>query len=188
MEATLTAPAVLPAAGYSPATLTRGLLGYALLPAVGVAALGVPTGDLPAVAHAVALGAAVPAGALLLSVPALLVGHQVLDLRSSPSAVVGALGRVFLRVGEVALGLCPALALFTLTTGTAPTLMLAALAALGVVFLVLATRALNREEARIGAELLPALKMRGLALAWAGLVGLVGMRLLWDLAVATLTP
>lgn len=178
------APAVSP---LTPVELARGLAGYVLLPAVGVVALGVRTGDAAALVHQVLLGATVPTGALLLSVPGLLVGHQVLDLRSAPAALLAAVGRAFLRVGEVALGLCPALLLFTLTTGSAPALMLAALAGLGLAFLLLATRALAREEARAGAELGPQLKMALLARAWAGLVLLVGLRLYWDLAAAVST-
>lgn len=173
------APAVAP---LTPVDLARGLAGYLLLPAVGVVALGVRTGDPAALAHPILLGAAVPTGALLLSVPGLLVGHQVLNLRSAPTAPLAAVGRAFLRVGEVALGLCPALVLFTLTTGSAPALMLAALAGLGLSFLLLSTRALDREEARASAELGPRLKMAFLARAWAGLVLLVGLRLYWDLA------
>lgn len=165
-------PLTLPAVPV--AAIGRAALGYLLLPAVGFATLGP---DLPG---AVLSAAAVPAGSLLLTLPALLVVHEVMGLSTPPSALLGAVGRAFVGAGEVALGLAPALLLFAATTGDAPWLFVTGLAALGATFLLLAVRALDRLHAEAAAG--TRARMFLLARGWALLALLVGGRLWVDVA------
>ncbi len=163
LEATLSLP--------SPAAFARSLAGYALLG--GVAILGSRAG---ASASPVLLLPAV--GCLLLTVPALLVAHSFLGLRAGPGALLTAIARPFSRVGEVALGLVPALLLFRATSGAlAETVLLGMGLTLAILGFTLAIRHVIAAETATTPGLGGVLKMYGLTWAWAALAALIGARL-----------
>lgn len=148
----------------TPLAFVRGLAGYALLGVV--AALGGPE-----VVHHGGAGLISGAGALVLTVPALLVVHPFVGLRAPPEALVAAILRPFARVGDVCLGLTPALLLFRATSGLAPALLALALFGSAILGFSLSIRELVRAEpGAVG-------RMTLLAWAWSGLAALIGARL-----------
>lgn len=154
----------------SPLPFVRGLAGYALLGAVAAIGGADVAGHAP-------VGVVSAAGALVLTVPALLVAHPFLSLRAAPQALVAAIAWPFARVGDLALGLVPTLLFFRATSGLAPAflcLMLMGLATLGfaasIRHLIEAERTVNPETIGVG-------KMVLLAWAWSGLAFLIGARL-----------
>jgi len=109
-----------------PLALLRATGGWLLL--AGVALAAAPA----ALAESAPLTLAAPAGALLLTVPALLVGHQFLNLRAAPSALLGALLRGYCGAGDVALGLTPLALLFSATSGLGPLILMLTVGGAGV--------------------------------------------------------
>lgn len=165
MDTALPAP---PVALPSPAELALGLAGYTLLGVVG----GLGGADPVSAAPSAVVSAG---GMLLLTVPALLVAHQYLRLAAPPAAMLAEILRTFVRLGEVALGAVPALVLFSATSalgGPLSVLLLAGLATLGF---TLVLHRLTRAEALADGR---PRTMSVLAIAWCGLSGLVGLRLL----------
>ena len=152
----------------SPLAFVRGLAGYALLGTV--AALGGTN-----LVHHGSAGVVAGAGALVLTVPALLVIHPFLGLRAPPESLVAAILRPFSRIGDVCLGLTPALLLFRATSGLAPVLFGLALLGCGTLGFSLSIRELVRAEGDSPA------RMTLLAWAWAGLAALIGARLAFGL-------
>lgn len=152
----------------TPGELVRGLGGFAWLGLAGT--LG--AGQASFVAAPFALVTA--AGVLLLTVPALVVGHQYLRLGAAPPAIVGEIARVFARCGDVALATVPALLLFSMTSRLGGGIAALLLAALGLLGLRLAARRLVRLELDAAGHPVP---MGLLVLAWSGLAALVGLRL-----------
>lgn len=155
----------------SSADLGLGVLGFVLLPCVGLLdQMGVS--DMP-------LAVAPPLAALFLSVPSLVVGHQYLGLNADPRALMADVGRVFVRAGRLALGLVPVVGLFAATTGLGPLALAWALLGVGVVSVELARRQLIRREAAGHAGIAPAVsgRMVLLATAWAGLSLLIAARM-----------
>lgn len=159
-------PAPLP----SPLAFARALAGLGLLGLVAVVG-----GDGGLARTPVGLVSA--GGALLLTVPALLVAHPFLELRAAPQALLAAIARPFQRVGDVALGLVPALLLFRATSGVAPALLCLALLGLAALGFSLAVRHLVDAERVASPERWAVGKMAMLAWAWSGLALLVGARL-----------
>lgn len=154
----------------SPLELTRALLGYALLGIAGM--LGDGAHGLSASPVALVSGA----GMLLLTVPALVVAHQYLKLSASPAAIVGEIGRVFTRCGDLALGAVPALLLFSVTSGLGGFMLGALLTGVGALaFFVVIRRLFAAEMAASGGR--DWASMVVLTLGWAGLTSLVGLRL-----------
>jgi hypothetical protein len=118
-----------------------------------------------------------------LTTPLLLVGHQFLNLRAPPSALVGTLLRAFCRGGDVALGLVPLAVLFAATTDLGPAILCVALLGSGLLTLLLAMRRLSTLETRAsGPDWRTAGRMTMLVLGWGALFGLIGLRLAWNLA------
>lgn len=163
-------------AALRPVELLRGIGGWVVLAAVSLAGEGAQVGG--GVLHTVAA----PVGALLLTVPALLVGHQFLDLRSSPSTLVGTLLRGFCRAGDVALGLTPLALLFSATSDLAPYLLVVGLLGASLQTLVVSMKRLERAEADASpGDWSRRARMSALILGWATLCGLIGLRLVWNL-------
>lgn len=176
-------PAVRPAPRRAarPAPLPEGRV--LLSAAAGWILAGVATGlGAPApeiAARSVPAGLVVGLGALLLTGPALVVGHQFLGLSARPADLAAGLAEGFVRSGRFAAGFAPFLAFFALTTS----LWLPAAALVGalaaIVALGRATAGLRRAEA-------PSARMDGLVLAWGALASLVTLRLALDVARAVL--
>ena len=111
----------------TPMEMGRAALGFA---ALGLcASLG--SESLDAASHTAPSGLIVQAGAMLLTGPALLVGHQFLGLEASVPSLVDAMARAFVRTGTVALGLVPAVLFFSATSGLAPVLFGLAMVGMG---------------------------------------------------------
>lgn len=166
---TLTLPAqgvpVLP-----PVRILRSVVGFSLLGLF--AAIGSHEGQLVDGLQAALLPVA---GATVLTVPALLVAHQTLALKADPQSLLRALGRTLCDAGELALALLPVLGLFLLTTDITPALFFVLQSGIGVLTLLLGVLRLFRaeHEQNPGA----ALPILLLALGWATLAGLIGLRL-----------
>ena len=161
------------AAPVAPFELLQGILGLA---ALGLSA-GLGSGDALTAARVLPTGLLVGGGAFALTGPALIVAHQFLGLRATPDALFHAMTRGFAATGRAALGLCPAMLLFSATSGLwagVLAMFLAALFGLGLAFTV---RRLYQAEGGPLSPLWPAL-----LLSWNGLVGLVALRLAWDAA------
>lgn len=115
-------------------------------------------------------------GTGVLTAPALVVAHQYLNLQAEPRALLRDLADAFCRLGDLALGLIPVVGLFVLTTDIAPLLfgLLYLLAgALGLCVAVLRMEATERAAGTPGGGF----QMLALGMGWAGLAGLIGLRL-----------
>ncbi len=175
-EAVLLPPVV--AARREPAAALPG--GRALLGAAagwacaGLASgLGAPAPDMAA--RAVPAGLVVVIGAMALTGPALVVGHQYLGLAARPVDLAAGLADGFVRSGRTALGFAPALAFFALTTSLWLPMAVLAGGTAALVALGWAVSGLRRAEA-------PSLRLDGLALGWSLLASLVALRLAIDTA------
>lgn len=154
-----------------PLAFSRALAGFALLGVVAV------VGDEAGGLSRAPVGLVSAGGALLLTVPALLVAHPFLSLRAAPEALVAAIVRPFQRVGDLALGLVPALLLFRATSGLAPFLLCVALLGMAALGFSLAVRHLVDAERAAGSEGWGVGTMTLLAWGWSGLALLIGARL-----------
>lgn len=163
-------PPTVEAALPSAAAFGRALAGFGLLGLVAALGGSAEVGRAP-------VGLVSAAGALVLTVPALLVAHPFLSLKASPNALVAAIARPFARVGDLALGLVPTLLLFRATSGLAPALLCFLLLGLAVLGFSLAVRHLVAAERAASPELWAVGKMTLLAWAWSGLAFLIGARL-----------
>lgn len=171
VESSVTRDAIV--APVAPAELLQGILGLA---ALGLCA-GLGSGDGITAARVVPTGLLVGGGAFALTGPALIVAHQYLGLRATPDALFHAMTRGFAATGRAALGLCPAMLLFSATSGLWAGVLgmfLAGLFGLGLAFTV---RRLSQAE---GGPF--SVRWSTLLLAWNGLVSLVALRLAWDAA------
>lgn len=166
----ITAEASLP----SLQEVAHGLGGLLALGAAGVVgAHGLAPQALPGVLWT-------SAGAVVLTGPALLVVHQFLGLQAAPDRVVGALAWALARTGHLAMGLVPFQVFFSATTARGPGLLALLLAGIGGVGLMAAMRGVVDAERDSGATGAALLNARGLAVGWAGLTLLVGLRLGWE--------
>ena len=154
-----------------PARILRAVSGFSLLGLC--AALGSPEGLLADGLQAALMPVA---GAAVLTVPALLVAHQTLALKADPQSLLRALGRTFCDAGELALALLPVVGLFMLTTDVTPALFAMLTAGIGTLALLLGVLRLLRAEQEVNPA--ATLAILSLALGWAGLAGLIGLRLL----------
>jgi len=118
------------------------------------------------------------AGAIILTTPALLVGHQYLNLRAEPRQLLHVLAQTLCQAGDLALGLVPTLGLFVLTTNITPLLFALAFSGVGSLALSLGFIRLQQVERSAGGGIGATVGMAGLALGWAILTGLIGLRLL----------
>ena len=143
----------------------------------GVAGLGLAAGlaGQEATLASAPAGLLTGAGVLVLTTPALVVGHQYLRMRASPRALVAALWDGFTRAGVAALGAVPAVALLAATSNMGPGLGFAVLLAIGALGTLYAIRNLGAAEHQAGGSHAAGV---GIALLWAGLAGLIGLRLL----------
>lgn len=161
----------------APFAMVRAVAGW-----VGLGAIGLATqADVAAVGTAYTLAA--PAGALLLTVPALLVGHQYLSLHAPPAALVSTLLRGFCRSGDVALGMVPIALLFATTSSLGPLVLVLTLLGACLQGLLVTMRGLSTVEAShtpTGAWADRG-RMALLVSAWGGLYALIGLRLTWNL-------
>lgn len=154
--------------------LVHGMGGLLALGAAGVVgAHGLAPSALPGVLWT-------SAGAVVLTGPALLVVHQFLGLQAAPDRVVGALAWALARAGHLALGLVPFQVFFSVTTARGPGLLALLLAGLGSVGLVAAMRGVVDAERATGATGRSLMNAHALAVGWAGLTLLVGLRLGWE--------
>lgn len=164
----------------TPLEMGRAALGFA---ALGLcASLG--SDSLASASQTAPSGLIVQAGAMLLTGPALLVGHQFLGLEASVPSLVDAMARAFVRTGTVALGLVPAVLFFSATSGLAPVLFGLAMFGMGLNGLFDAIRGMGQAEREAGAEsgrTLRDAKMQLLAVGWAVLTGLIGLRIAFHL-------
>lgn len=156
-----------------------GLVGYLALPFVGL----LDTAGGPGVLVA---AIAPPLAALFLSVPSLLVGHQYLGLLASPGDMLRDIGQVFVRCGQLALGLVPAVGLYAATSSLGPVALMVALLAIGTTSVVLARRRIEQREASINPSPRGRLRMSALAIGWSALSLLVGARLGLELLTSLL--
>ena len=173
-----------------PATMDAATPTGSSLPTVRDVAQGL--GGLLALGTAGALGAhgltphAMPgvlwtsAGALVLTGPALLVVHQFLGLQAAPDRVVGSMAWALAKAGQLAMGLVPFQVFFSVTTQRGPGLLALLLCGLGGTGLLAAMRGLVDAERDAGSTGTQLMHVRGLALAWAALTLLVGLRLGWE--------
>ena len=159
--------------GFTPFRLLRALSGYALL-GLG-AALGSPELPLQTGLEAALLPVA---GAGILTVPAMLVAHQTLALKASPTAMLRALTRSLMDVGDLGLALGPVVALFLLTTDITPLVFAFLYLGLGVLALGMSVLRLLRAEREADGSLGATVGIGALALGWATLAGLIALRLL----------
>lgn len=166
-----------PTAAPRPVDVLTGLLGYASL---GLAA-GLGFGEVGVGVRAIPSLAVVGIGALLLTGPALVVGHQYLRLAARPEQLVAAITRGFESAGRVALGLTPVMLFFSATSGLAAPLVMLIACGLGAFGLVSTARALDAAEP-VTSDLLARLRMRVLVAGWAGLTLLIALRIAWDVA------
>lgn len=172
-----TSPGAIPVSPEPPFAMVRAVAGW-----VGLGAIGLATrADVTAVGTAYTLAA--PAGALLLTVPALLVGHQYLSLHAPPAALVSTLLRGFCRSGDVALGMVPIALLFATTSSLGPVVLVLTLLGACLQGLLVTMRALSTVEAghTPSAAWTDRGRMALLVAAWGGLYALIGLRLTWNL-------
>jgi hypothetical protein len=181
------APAETGASGElpDPATVGRAVLGFGALGLT--AALG--SSDLGGAMRILPTALVVDLGALVLTGPALLVGHQYLGLEAPVPKLAAVLSNVFCRAGTVALGLAPALLFFAATSGLAPALHVLFLAGIATFALTdVWTGLLSVERAAVvpdetpRARTLRDARMHLLVLSWMVLTSLVGLRLGFHLA------
>ncbi|MCA9567064.1 MAG: hypothetical protein KC656_04440 [Myxococcales bacterium] len=164
-------PTGLPA----PSELARGVLGFVALGA----AVALGSGDAQGAALHGPTALLVDAGSLVLTGPALLVGHQFLDLGAPVTRLADDLLRAFVRSGGMALGLAPVFLYFSATSGLSPALMALALPAIGALGLAHAAVGLVASERDAAADHAVArlAKMRLLVSGWILLTVLVGARI-----------
>lgn len=165
-----------PAAPVSIPRLLGAIGSFALLGLVA----GLGSGDAPTAARALPAAWMVGGGALLLTGPALVVAHQFLRLEARPDRLVLVLADTFTRAGHVALGLVPAMLLFSATSSLWAVVFALFLAAIGVFGLAHAVRALMAVEE--AGDLRRHATMGALTLGWSALVVLIAARLAWDVA------
>ena len=164
----------------APAVLGRAVLGFGALGLM--AALG--SADLGGAARVLPTALVVDLGALVLTGPALLVGHQYLGLEAPVPKLAAVLAQVFCRAGTIALGLAPALLFFAATSGLAPGLHLLFLAGIATFALADVWTGLRDVERSVTvadetdrARRLRDARMQLLVLGWVVLTSLVGLRL-----------
>ncbi len=143
--------------------LIRGLSGFAFLGLAG--AMG---GDESLRAAPAALTTGV--GMLLLTLPALLVGHQLLGLKAEPATLVVAMARVFARCGDIGLAAVGVVVLFSATSSLGPLVFAMVSAGIGILGFALVIRQLVRIENN-------AFSMFILTVGWALLAALIGARI-----------
>ncbi|MCB9677438.1 MAG: hypothetical protein H6737_20185 [Alphaproteobacteria bacterium] len=163
------------------ATVGRAVLGFGLLGLC--AALG--SADIAGASRILPAALVVDLGALVLTGPALLVGHQYLGLDAPVPSLAGVLAHAFCRAGAVALGLCPALLFFAATSGLAPGLLVLSLAGIAFMGLSDAFTGLRAAEVAAGdpkSRVVRDAKMQLLVVGWMVLTALVGLRLGFHLA------
>lgn len=152
------------------------LLGAGGLLALGACA-GLGSADLFVTLRAIPAAVLVTGGALALTTPSLLVGHQFLALRARPDALGAAVAIAFGHVGRLALGLAPTMLFFSATSGLwLPVWLLLLAAASGFGLLDAATRLVEAEPVTS----LATARHHGLVALWAGLSALIAARLAWD--------
>ncbi len=161
-------------------TVGMAVLGFGALGLT--AALG--ASDVGGAARVLPTALVVDLGALVLTGPALLVGHQYLGLEAPVPKLAAVLARVFCRAGTVALGLSPALLFFAATSGLAPALHVLFLAGIATLALTdVYTGLLEVERAQSipdetrSAKTMRDVRMQILVLGWMVLTSLVGLRL-----------
>lgn len=143
------------------------------------AAAGLGAGDAGTALRAVPSPLAIGAGALLLTGPALVVGHQFLRLRARPADLVVALSRGFVRAGRLSLGLAAPMLFFSATTALWAPLFVALVGGIGAVGFGWTARWLQQTERAAGGAR-PAMEL--LVAAWTALTVCVALRLAWDVA------
>lgn len=175
MTATLDPPLVhvapLPPAARELVTGGLGLL------ALGACA-GLGSGDVYVTLRAIPAALLVTGGALALTTPSLLVGHQFLALRARPDALAAAIAVAFGHTGRIALGLAPTMLFFSATSGLWFGIWLTLLGAVSAFGLLDAVSRLIVAEP--DADPLPVMRHGGLVLVWMGLSALIAARLAWD--------
>ena len=151
--------------------------GFALL---GLCA-GFGAGDHLMAARSIPSGLGVGLGSLVLTAPALVVGHQLLRLQASPETLVETLVRGFSRSGVIALGLAPAALFFSATSRLGLVLLAVSVAGAGALGLLATMRDLlvaEGVEVQVNPGRAAATWM--LVLGWAGLTVLIAGRLAFD--------
>lgn len=160
--------------GFTPLRLLRAGGGYALLGLA--AALGSPDMLIETGLEAALLPVA---GAGILTVPAMLVAHQTLALKASPSSLLRALARSFFDGGDVGLALGPVMLLFLLTTDVTSVIFAFLYSGLGMIALCMSVLRLLRAEREADGPIGATVGVGALALGWATLAGLIALRLLF---------
>ncbi len=177
MQATLAErpqpPATQPADPTSP-TLSPGQLlqangSFALL---GLAA-AVGSGDASVALRCAPLVVVIALGSVLFTAPAMLVIHAYLGLRARPSQLVRAMAQGWIEAGRLALGLAPVTLFFALTSDLWGLALVMSGAWAGALGLSEAQEQLRRCEQ--GSQ--TGRRMGALAMGWALLTALVGLRL-----------
>lgn len=143
------------------------------------ACAGLGSGDAATALRTVPSSLAVGVGALVLTGPALVVGHQYLRLRARPADLVAVLSRGFVRAGRLSLGLAAPMLFFAATTalwGPMFVLMVGGVGAIGFGW----TARWLRETESVAGGFRPSMEL--LVAAWSGLTVLVALRLAWDMA------
>jgi hypothetical protein len=160
------------------------LLALAGLGALGLAA-GLGSGDTTTALRAAPSALMIGMGSLVLTGPALVVGHQFLGLEARPEALAGALARGFAVAGRLALGLAPVMLFFSATSWLWSPVFCALLLGIGGVGFASTARRLR--EAECG-DARGVHRIDGLVLAWTGLAVLIALRIAWDVANFVVAP
>ncbi len=165
-----------PAPAFGPHTERQSSSVAVLRATVGFGVAGLSASNLTSLTT-VEAGLLAPAGALLLTVPALLVVHQYLGLLAPPRELLHVIARAFVRSGELALATTPILLLFSATSAQGPPLFFLLLFGNGAFTLAGAVLDLHSAEERHSAGLAKRAEMFCLASAWAGLAALIALRI-----------
>ena len=87
--------------------------GFALLGLAG----GLGSGVVEMTIRSVPAGVLIPVGTAVLTLPALLVVHQLSQFRAAPEVLIGAVSGAFVQTGRLALALVPVVVFFAATSG-----------------------------------------------------------------------
>ena len=157
-------------------TATRGLvatLGYVALALAGaVGGIGAPFDEQAVPTTHLWSGM----GALVLTVPALLVAHQFLGLQARPEQALTGMTTAFLKGGDLALGLTPFLLFFSATTSRGPAMLGILVACIGAAGLWIAGRAVVDAERATQSPLGLLARAQALAMVWASLAMAIVIR------------
>lgn len=155
-----------------PFTVVRAVGGFAL------AGVGATLTTPASMGEALELALVPFGGALVLTLPALLVVHQYMKLSAPPVALFHALVRSLVGTGQIALALVPVTLFFSLSSSLGADMFVLLWAGLGLFNGALSV--LNLQAAEEASTLQGRASMFTLTMGWVVLAGLVALRLAAD--------